>query len=59
MEERTPCVYCENFQGSCFMAQGKLEVFNFCPMCGRPYTPKGAELLNERRKPDSYDAQHP
>ncbi|HEX3017608.1 MAG TPA: hypothetical protein VHP31_07140 [Caproicibacter sp.] len=41
------------------MAQGKLEVFNFCPMCGRPYTPKGAELLNERRKPDSYDAQHP
>lgn len=56
MEERTPCPYCENFEGSGFIAQGKLEVFNFCPVCGRPYTPKGAELLERRRQPEAYSA---
>lgn len=56
MEERTPCPYCENFEASCFMAQGKLQAFNFCPVCGRPYTPEGANMQNGRKKPESYDA---
>ncbi|HEX2985478.1 MAG TPA: hypothetical protein VHO71_01540 [Caproiciproducens sp.] len=55
MEERTPCPYCENFEGSGFEVQnGNLEVFNFCPVCGRPYTPRGAELLDLRVKPEDY-----
>lgn len=56
MEERTPCAYCEYFEASCFMAQGKLQTFNFCPICGRPYTPEGAKMLNGRKKPESDDA---
>lgn len=59
MEERTSCPFCENFEGSGFTVQGKLQVFNFCPVCGRPYTPLGAEILNHRRKPESYEAQDP
>lgn len=51
MEERTPCAFCENFEGSGFMVQGKIQVYNFCPVCGRPYTPKGTEMLNRREKP--------
>lgn len=52
MEERTPCAFCENFEASCFRAQGKIQAFNFCPVCGRPYTPEGAEMLSGREKPD-------
>ena len=35
--EKTPCPYCENFEASGFTAQGTVQVFRFCPMCGRPY----------------------
>lgn len=59
MEERTPCPYCENFEASGFIVQGEVKAFNFCPMCGRPYTPQGADMLNRRRKPESYRPDEP
>ncbi len=59
MEEKTPCPYCENFEAAGFMVQGKLQVFNFCPVCGRPYTHLSAEMLDGRSKAESNHAADP
>lgn len=49
MSELTPCPYCENFEGSWFKVDNdQVERFNFCPVCGRPYTPQGAEMFQRR-----------
>lgn len=49
MDDLTPCPYCENFEASGFVAQeGKVQVFNFCPVCGRPYTKEGRQMLIHR-----------
>lgn len=56
MEVLTPCTYCENFEGSVFeVGNGKTQRFNFCPVCGRPYTPEGAEMLTRRAQPEQLE----
>ena len=53
METLTPCAYCENFEGSVFKVKnGEMQRFNFCPVCGRPYTPEGTQMLLRRAQPD-------
>jgi len=47
--EQNPCPYCENFEGTGFKVEnGKVQRFNLCPVCGKPYTAEGAELFNQR-----------
>jgi len=46
-----PCPYCENFEGIGFeVGGGKVQRYNLCPVCGRPYTSEGMEIQNLRAK---------
>lgn len=53
MDMLMSCTFCENFQGTMFdIEDGKAQRYNFCPMCGRPYTSEGKEILNRRAQLD-------
>lgn len=52
MDFTTSCTFCENFQGEMFEANGEVHRYNFCPACGRPFTPEGARMLCERQNSD-------
>lgn len=49
MDVTTSCTFCETFQGEMFEANGEVHRYNFCPACGRPYTPDGTQMLNQRK----------
>lgn len=55
MDQTMPCPYCENFEGTCFTAQGKVQAFQFCPICGRPYTRNGAEQRSGKKESSGED----
>ncbi len=49
MNELSSCTYCENFEGEMILVNGNVQRYNFCPICGRPYTSDGIDLLERRR----------
>lgn len=56
MEEKACCPFCENFEASCFMVQGKLQAFRFCPVCGRRYASGEARRTDGCKNTESDEA---
>ena len=50
MDQLNSCPYCKNFEGTGFKVDGTVQRYNFCPVCGRPYTPEGIEIFNRRMR---------
>ncbi len=48
MNKLSSCTYCENFEGEMILVNGNVHHYNFCPICGRPYTSDGIDLLVRR-----------
>lgn len=49
MNELKPCPECENWASTAYQRGGNLLMFNFCPICGRPFNDTGHAILANRR----------